>query len=85
MGYIYSVAFFLIGIYLIYNAVKEFKFLFLPGIYFALLGIWWLINQLTPEINLTGGVFEWIIRAVSVVVLVITGLIYYFKYKRNAD
>lgn len=84
MGYLYAMAFLIIGIYLIYNAIKEFRFLLLSGIYFILLGVWWVINQLTPNIDLTGGVFGWILRGISVVVLIITGLIYYFKYKRNS-
>lgn len=85
MGYIYTAAFVIIGIYLIYNAIKEYRFLLLPGIYFIFLGGWWLANELLPDVNLMSGVFGWIIRGLSVVVLVITGLIYYFKYKRNKN
>lgn len=84
MGYLYALGFLIIGIYLIYNAIKEFRFLLLPGIYFIILCIWWIINQLTPDIELTNGIFGWILRGISVVVLIITGLIYYFKYKRNS-
>lgn len=84
MEYLYAIGFFIIGIYLIYNAIKEFRFLALPGIYFMFLSIWWIVNKLTPDIDLMGGIFGWILRGISVVVLIITGVIYYFKYKRNS-
>lgn len=82
MDYLYAAGFTLIGIYLIYYAIKEFRFLLLPGIYFVFLGIWWLASQLTPETDLLGGIYAWILRGISAVVLLVTGLIYYFKYKR---
>lgn len=85
MGYLFTAMFFIIGIYLIFNAIKEFRFLLLPGIYFVVLGIWWLIDELTPSIDITGGVFAWGIRGVSFVVLIITGAIYYFKYYKNRN
>ena len=85
MGYLFTAMFFIIGIYLIFNAIKEFRFLLLPGIYFVVLGIWWLIDELTPGIDITGGMFAWGIRGVSLVVLIITGAIYYFKYYRNRN
>lgn len=85
MGYLYTAGFALLGIYLIYNAIKEFRFLLLPGIYFIFLSGWWLANELIPEVDLLGGAYAWILRGISAVVFVITGLIYYFKYKKTKD
>ncbi|MEE0859614.1 MAG: hypothetical protein U0M12_09165 [Acutalibacteraceae bacterium] len=83
MGYVYTIAFVIIGIYLIYYAIKEYRFLLLPGIYFIFLGGWWLTDELLTNVNLLGGIYGWVIRGISAVVLVITGLIYYFKYRKN--
>ncbi len=83
MGYLFTAAFLIIGIYLIFYAVKEYRFLLLPGIYFIILGIWWLIDELNTSIDLTNGVFGWVIRGVSAAVLIVTGVIYYFKYYKN--
>lgn len=85
MDYLYTAGFALFGIYLIYNAIKEFRFLLLPGIYFVFLSVWWLTNQLIPDVDLLGGIYAWILRGISAVVLVITGLIYYFRYKKTTD
>lgn len=80
MVYLYIVAFFLIGIYLIVTGIKAYRVLLLPGVYFLFLGAWWLADVLLADVNLLGGIYSWIIRAVSAVILLITSIIYYFKY-----
>ncbi|MEE0059582.1 MAG: hypothetical protein UE295_02010 [Acutalibacteraceae bacterium] len=86
MVYLYIVAFFLIGIYLIITGIKDYRILLVPGVYFLFLGAWWLADVLLTEVNLLGGIYSWIIRAISAVILLVTGIIYYFKYyKPNKD
>lgn len=82
MTYLYIVAFLLIGIYLIFSAIKEYRFLLLPGVYFIFMGAWW-IADISLEVNLQVGIYVWILRIVSAVVFAITGLIYYFKYYKQ--
>ena len=86
MVYLYIVAFAVIGIYLIISGIKAYRILLLPGVYFLFLGAWWLVDVLLVNIDLLGGIYSWIIRAVSAVTLLVTGIIYYFKYyKPNKD
>ena len=80
MVYLYIVAFAVIGIYLIITGIKTYRILLLPGIYFLFLGAWWLADVLLVNIDLLGGIYSWIIRVVSAVTLLVTGIIYYFKY-----
>ena len=82
MTYLYIVGFFLIGIYLVVMGIKEYRFLLLPGIYFIFMGAWWLVD-IPLEANLQSGVYVWILRGISAVVLGATGLIYYFKYYKQ--
>ncbi|MEE0264914.1 MAG: hypothetical protein UD936_04730 [Acutalibacteraceae bacterium] len=80
MVYLYIVAFFLIGIYLIITGIKDYRILLLPGVYFLFLGAWWLADVILADVDLLGGIYSWIIRAVSAVILLVTGIIYYSKY-----
>ena len=82
MTYLYIIGFFLIGIYLVVMGVKEYRFLLLPAIYFIFMGIWWSVD-IPLEVDLQAGIYVWILRIVSAVVLVVTGVIYYFKYYRQ--
>lgn len=82
MTYLYIVAFLLIGIYLIFLAIKEYRFLLLPGVYFIFMGVWW-IADISLEANLQTGIYVWVLRIISAVVFVITGLVYYFKYYKQ--
>lgn len=82
MNYLYIIVFFLSGIYLVFTAIKEYRFLLLPGIYFIFLGAWWLID-IPVQADLLNGVYGWIIRAISAIILLATGAIYYFKYYKQ--
>lgn len=73
---------FIIGGYLIYMGIKSNKLVCLLGSYFLFLGFWWLIDQII-DINLLGGIYVWILRAVSLVALIIAGVIYYRSKKSN--
>lgn len=77
IGYLYAVAFAISGAFLLFFATnkKEQRILLVAGIYFVLMGIWWFLNQFMPHLNLMGGIYVWIIRVVSVFVL-----IYYLKH-----
>lgn len=82
MTYLYIVTFFLTGIYLVVKAIKDYRFLLLPGIYFIFMGVWWLID-IPLKADLQSGVYMWILRGISAIILLATGLIYYFKYYKQ--
>lgn len=82
MTYLYIVGFLLIGIYLVVMGIKEYRFLLLPGVYFIFMGAWWIVDiPLTADLQ--SGIYVWVLRIVSAAVLIVTGLIYYFKYYKQ--
>lgn len=82
MGYFYAVAMFLAGIFIIYFAVKENKLFCIVGAYFLLMGIYRLINELTPNIDLLSGTYLIVYRCVTAAVAVFA-IILYFIHHRN--
>ena len=82
MPYLYVVGLWIVGIYLIYMAIKEYRILWIPAIYFVFLGAWRLADIYTVT-NLMQGVYAWILRGISFGVLVITGVIYYLIYRKK--
>ncbi len=82
MSYLYVVGLWIVGIYLIYMAIKEYRILFIPAIYFVFLGAWRLADIYTAT-NLMQGVYAWILRGISFGVLVVTGVIYYMVYRKK--
>ena len=82
MPYLYVVGLWIVGIYLIYMAIKEYRILFIPAIYFVFLGAWRLADIYTAT-NLMQGGYAWVLRGISFGVLVVTGVIYYLVYRKK--
>ena len=82
MGYVYAAAMFLAGIFIIYFAVQENKLFCIIGAYFILIGIYRLINELTPNIDLLSGVYLIVYRCVTAAVAVFA-IILYFIHRKN--
>ena len=82
MGYVYAAAMFLAGVFIIYFAVKENKLFCIIGAYFILMGIYRLINELTPSIDLLSGVYLIVYRCVTAAVAVLA-IILYFIHRKN--
>ena len=85
VDYIYIAGFFLVGAYILYRGFREFKILIIPGIYFLFLGGWRLADKLIAGAELMQGVYAWIIRGITLCVLVATGILYYMKYMRGKN
>lgn len=81
-GYIYTAVWFIVAIYMFYLAFRESKFFFLLSAYFVFMGTWYLTNNLLTDIDLFSGIYNWIFRGVSAVVLIICAIVY-FNYKRK--
>lgn len=81
MGYVYSALWFVISIMLIVRFRKESKVVYVLSGYFAFMGCWWLVNQFV-EADLLSGVYGWIFRGVSAVVMAVL-IIAYFREKQR--
>ena len=82
MPYIYVIGLWIVGIYLIYMAVKEYRILFIPAVYFLFLGAWRMADIYT-SVSLMQGGYAWILRGISFVVMLITGILYYIVYRKK--
>lgn len=82
MGYVFAVMWLIIGVYLIYNGIKENKLFCLLGSYFIFLGFWWGINELVPA-DLFKGVYGNILRIISAGALVVAVILYLIQKKRR--
>ena len=78
MTYFYGVIFILIGLMLAFKFHKENK-IFIPlGIYFLILGGWWIADAATgDEVSMFGGTPGWIFRGISMAALIMCGIFYY--------
>lgn len=78
MGYFYAVMWLIVGLLLIFKISKENKIFYLLGAYFIYMGAWWGVNEYLPEVNLFDGVYGWIFKGISFVILVII-VVFYVK------
>lgn len=77
-SYIYIVLWYVLALYLIYIAVREDRFFFVPAAFFVFLGTWALVNNLI-ETDLMDGVYGWIYRGVAILALILCAVKYYFS------
>ena len=82
-SYIYAVLWYILAAYLIYMAIKETRFFFVPAAFFVFLGTWALVD-LFIEPDLMSGVYGWIYRGVALVVLIICTVWYFLKKKSGS-
>ena len=52
------------------------------GAFFLVLGAWWFLNELYPEVNMFEGVPGWILRGLGAVILVLL-IVTFVKQKRQ--
>ena len=81
MGYVYAGLWLLIAVMLFFRFRKEGKVIIAVSLYFLFLSIWWLANQLI-QVDLMSGIYIWILRAVSALVLLMC-MVIYMKQKNN--
>ena len=80
-SYLYVVLWYVLAAYLVYWALKESRFFFVPAAFFVFLGSWALADILI-ETDLMSGVWGWIYRSAALIVLIICAVKYYSS-KRN--
>ena len=84
MGYVYAALWFFIALILFLRFRSEGKVIIGVSIYFLFLGCWWLANQILP-VDLMSGVYVWVLRGISAVVLGFCMFIYMKRRKRDED
>lgn len=82
MGYVYTALWLLAALLLFVKFRKESWLVYVLSGYFLFAGCWWLANQLTEQ-ELLSGVYGWIFRGVSIVMLVLL-IVVHFLEKRSA-
>ena len=78
MGYFYAVMWLIAGLLLIFTVSKENKIFYFLGAYFLFMGSWWGINEYLHDVNLFDGVYGWVFRGISAIVLIII-IVFYIK------
>ena len=84
MGYVYALLWFVIAVVLFVQFRKESRIIIGVSAYFVFLGIWWLANQIV-SVDLMGGIYVWILRGVSALVLVVCMAGYVFQRNKEGD
>ncbi|MBQ8133093.1 MAG: hypothetical protein IJ192_01575 [Clostridia bacterium] len=81
MGYVYAVLWLIIALTLFVRFRKESKAVYLFSAYFLILSGWWLADELLI-VDLMDGIYAWILRAFSVIILLTAVFVYYKDRKR---
>ncbi len=85
MGYVYSVLWLIIAVMLFFRFKKENKAVILLSCYFVFLSVWWFLDQYVHGLDLMDGVYVWILRFVSALVLGICVIIYIRERKKDCE
>ncbi len=82
-GYIYAALWLILAIYLLIQAIKNYKFLYvISGFFFFMFG-WYLANELITTVDLFSGIYSWIFKGVAIAVLVVCAVVYLVHKKRS--
>ena len=71
MGYMYAAIFAIAGLVLIFQLSKENKIFYFAGAYFLVMGAWWIIDALKPDIGMFTGVPGIVFKVITAVAFVI--------------
>ena len=82
MEYVYVAMWFLAGLLVLVTLHKEHKVFYFVGIFFFVMGAWWLADLLL-EADLFAGVYRWIFSAIVAVALVVCALVYWKEKKKD--
>lgn len=82
-GYMYAGLWIVIGLILIFSMAKENKIFILAGMFFLVLGGWWLANTLLPEVDLFSGGWGIALKCVTGAALVILTAAFVREYRKK--
>lgn len=76
MGYVYGIIWFVLAVLLFFKFRGEGKIIYVLSIYFMIMGIWWTANEIV-SVDLMGGMYVWIFRAITFLMLLVLLVVYY--------
>lgn len=83
MDLLFSIAMLLAGLILIFSLSKENKIFYVAGGYFVLLGLWSLVNNLSPDLELFSGAWGLAFRCLTGAVLVVLVVVFAREYRKK--
>ena len=81
--YLYAGLWFVVGLILIFSMSKENKIFIFAGLFFLILGGWWLANALMPEVGLFEGGWGIALKCITGAALVILTAAFIREYKKK--
>lgn len=81
--FLYAALWFAVGLILIFSISKENKIFIFAGLFFLLLGGWWLADALLPEVNLFEGGWGVGLRCVTGAALVVLAWAFVKEYRKK--
>ena len=83
MSFFYAALWILIGVVLIVKLRQENKAFILAGVFFLLLGAWWIANGLFPDSKVFEGGLGLALRIVTLGALVVLSVVFFLERNRN--
>lgn len=83
MSYFYAIMWFAVGLILLFSMSKENKIFIFAGLFFLVLGGWWLANELLPDIDLFSGGWGIGLKCVTGVALVVLAGAFIKEYRKK--
>lgn len=81
--YMYAGLWIVIGLILIFSMAKENKIFIFAGLFFLVLGGWWLVNALLPEVDLFTGGWGIALKCVTGAALIILTAAFVREYRKK--
>lgn len=86
MEYFYAIMWFAVGLILIFSMSKENKIFLLAGVFFLILGGWWLGDALTPEeVDLFAGTWGIVLKCITGGALVVLAAAFFKEYRKRGQ
>ena len=85
MGYLYAAIWIVAGVILMTRLRKENRVFLIAGIFFEVLGLWWLGATAFPAWDLFNGVPGLVIRVLTAAVLVICAAVFWRENRKNTE
>ena len=83
MGYMYAAIFIIAGLILIIQLSKENKIFYLAGAYFVVMGGWWVVDGLRPDLSVFSGIPGIVFKVITGAIFVVVGG-YFLKINLDA-
>lgn len=83
MGFLYAILWFAIGLVLLFSLSKENKIFYFAGGFFVLLGAWWLVDAIFPDLAVFEGWAGTALRIVTLVALVVLSVVFFIERQRT--